>query len=331
MPIFIEKFAAIFPFSQDLLHSPRVIEILFALAAVLMSSQFFTFILSKVYKKKNFATIRYRILTWWQIWLLISLAMLCGQHGGVFLFSTVSFLALREFISTVQLTQIPKPVLAMAYLAIPVQYSLVFYDQYELFLIFIPLFMHVLLSLFFIIGQQTKNFVYNLGQLHWGLLLTVFSISYVAYFLNLDDPRTEVVEPLGLITYVIVVTQMNDVWQFLFGKMLGKHKILPRVSPNKTYEGFFGGIAASTLLSYALGSYLTPMPTWACLFSGVLLSVMGFLGDNLMSSIKRDKQVKDFGTFLKGHGGMLDRVDSLILAAPVFFHFYRFFFPEFYH
>lgn len=310
---------------EDLLASPRVIYVLLSLAAFILLSQILTWLLSRVIKRKNFKNIHERLISWWLILSVISFSMVLGRLGTLILFCIISIVAFKEFIKVVDL-DLPKSIIVLGFVSIPIQYLIVWDQTFETFLIFIPLIMHTVLALILIVGQRVKGFVSNLGQLQWGLLLTVFSLSHLAYFMNLDDPTTMEVEPLGLVTYVIVVTQVNDVAQFIFGKAFGRHKIFPKVSPNKTVEGFLGGMLFTCLFSLFLGTYITSMSEMMCLSSGLILSVSGFFGDNLMSAIKRDREVKDYGSWLSGHGGILDRVDSLILAGPMFFHFYCYYF-----
>lgn len=284
------------------------------------------------FRKKKFSTydeMTQRVRSWWKIFGIFFVALLLGKLGVVLLFSLVSALVFWEFTKVLQIDKTSKIPLSLIYLTIPLQYFFVYSQNYHLFIIFTPVLFHFFLAFVFIIRQQVKGFVRVLGTLQWGAFLCVFCLSHIAYFINFDDLRTEEIEPLGLMTFVIVVTQSNDVFQFLFGKFLGQHKILPIVSPKKTYEGFLGGVFGSLCLSYFIGPYLTRLDAMESMYSGVLLSVCGFLGDLFMSSIKRDRGIKDFGKILPGHGGILDRVDSLIISAPIFLHFYRMYFRSY--
>src|SRR5699024_9385028 len=124
----------------------------------------------------------------------------------------------------------------------------------------------------------------------------------------------------------VVLTQCNDVAQFIWGKTFGKRKIVPKVSPNKTWAGLIGGINTTMALSLLLAPLLTPMNLSSMLFSGFLIGLTGFIGDVNISSLKRDLDIKDTGQTIPGHGGILDRVDSLTYTAPLFFHFIRYFY-----
>lgn len=121
----------------------------------------------------------------------------------------------------------------------------------------------------------------------------------------------------------MLIVQMSDVLQYVFGKLLGRHKIAPNVSPNKTWEGFAGGIITASLLGAGLW-WITPFTPLRALEISLLITLAGFGGGLCMSAIKRDRGIKDFGTLIEGHGGAMDRLDSICFAAPVFFHVTRY-------
>ena len=112
--------------------------------------------------------------------------------------------------------------------------------------------------------------------------------------------------------------------QYIWGKLFGKHLVAPELSPSKTWEGLIGGVGSATLLGAGL-YWATPFKPWQAALLALLICVMGFLGGLVMSAIKRDRGVKDWGTMIEGHGGMLDRLDSIVFAAPIFFHVVRYF------
>jgi phosphatidate cytidylyltransferase len=167
---------------------------------------------------------------------------------------------------------------------------------------------------------ETKGFIRALGTIHWAVMLSVLCVSHIAYLLQLPV-KNEQAGALGLVLFLIFVTQFNDVCQYIWGKTLGKHKIIPKVSPKKTWEGFIGGVLTVTLIAGLLAPYLTPLTTLQGFVAGTLIAISGFVGDVVISSVKRDLAIKDSGTLIPGHGGLLDRIDSLIYTAPLFFHF----------
>jgi len=117
--------------------------------------------------------------------------------------------------------------------------------------------------------------------------------------------------------------QLSDVLQYVCGKLAGKHKIAPNLSPSKTVEGCIGGVALATLIG-AMLCWITPFAFWQAALFALLVCLLGFAGGLVMSAIKRDRGVKDWGHMIEGHGGMLDRLDSVYFAAPVFFHMVRY-------
>ena len=119
--------------------------------------------------------------------------------------------------------------------------------------------------------------------------------------------------------FIVFITEMNDVFQFTCGKLLGKFKILPKVSPNKTWEGLIGGILTTVVVSYFI-RFLTPFSGLEIIVVSFSIAITGFIGDVVLSAIKRDIGLKDTGVSIPGHGGILDRIDSLALTGPVFFH-----------
>jgi phosphatidate cytidylyltransferase len=217
-------------------------------------------------------------------------------------------------------------VLFWAYLAIPVQYGWVAAEEYGLFVVFVPVYMFLLLPLRMVIVGETRDFLRAVGTLHWGLMTMVFSLSHVAYLLVLPLASHPVAGGAGLVLYLVVLTELNDVAQYLWGKRFGRRRVVPTVSPNKTWAGFLGGVATTVLLAWALAPLLTPLSWPMALAAGLLIAVGGFVGDVTISALKRDLGVKDSGSLLPGHGGILDRVDSLTYTAPLFFHFVRYFY-----
>src|SRR5699024_2271218 len=198
---------------------------------------------------------------------------------------------------------------------------------YGMFIIFIPVYMFLFLPIQMILIGENKGFLRTMGSVHWGLMMMVFGLSHLAYLLVLPGTTgADAADGAGLVLYIVILTQCNDVAQFIWGKMLGKHKVVPKVSPNKTWAGLIGGILTTTALALLLAPLLTPFTLWSTLFSGSMIGLIGFIGDVNISALKRDLNIKDAGQTIPGHGGVLDRVDSLTYTAPLFFHFARYFY-----
>jgi phosphatidate cytidylyltransferase len=282
-----------------------------------------TIVLSRMHPQKNYIEVKLRIKTWWWLVAVMFVALAFSRTVAITIFGLISFMAFKEFLSIAPTRRADNRVLLLAYLAIPVQYVWVGMGWYGMFIIFIPVYVFLLLPMRMVVIGETQGFLRAAGTIQWGLMTTVFSLSHVGYLLNMpahEGPKTAVTGEL-LVFYLVLLTQANDVAQYLWGKMLGRHKVAPTVSPNKTVEGLLGGIATTTLLAWLLAPWLTPMSSMHAITSGILISLFGFVGDIVISAVKRDIGVKDSGTLLPGHGGILDRLDSLTYTAPLFFHY----------
>jgi phosphatidate cytidylyltransferase len=261
-----------------------------------------------------------RLDSWWAMVAIYGAAALLGRTASIILIAFTSFLALKEYLTLIPTRRADRAVLLMVYLAIPVQFYLVAIGWYGMFIIFVPVYMLLLIPLPMLLIGETAGFLRAVGTLHWGLMTTVFSLGHAAYLLVLPPLPGAPAGGSGLLLFLLVLTEANDVAQYVWGKMLGRTKIIPAVSPNKTVEGFVGGVCTSTALAFALAPLITPFNWLPALIAGVGIGVAGFCGDIAISAVKRDLGIKDTGALLPGHGGMLDRLDSLTYTAPLFFH-----------
>jgi phosphatidate cytidylyltransferase len=270
--------------------------------------------------------LRARIRSWWVMAGIFALALLLGRTAMLLFLGLVSFLALKEYLSLIPTRRADRTVLFWAYLAIPIQFYWVGSEWYGMFAIFIPVYMFLFLPLPMLIRGETEGFLKAIGTLNWGLMATVYSISHAAFLLVLPAEGNPGAGGAGLLLFLVLLTEFNDVAQYVWGRTLGRHKVIPRVSPNKTWEGLLGGIATTSLLSLLLAPLLTPLASLPALALGAFLGAAGFVGDITISAIKRDLRIKDSGALIPGHGGILDRLDSLTYTAPLFFHMIRYFY-----
>jgi phosphatidate cytidylyltransferase len=171
---------------------------------------------------------------------------------------------------------------------------------------------------------DTHEFLERSAKIQWAAMITVYCISYAPALLLLKIPGYEDSNPL-LLFYLLLIVQLSDVLQYVFGKLFGKTKLAPTVSPSKTVEGLIGGGLSATLIGGAL-AWITPFTVPQALAISFVIVVMGVLGGLTLSAMKRGLGAKDWGVMIEGHGGMLDRMDSVSFAAPVFFHITRYFF-----
>ena len=260
-----------------------------------------------------------RVNAWWVMVAVIVIAFALGKAGVILLFYLISFYALREFMSLSYTRRGDHLAIAAAfYIALPVQYFLVWIEWYGMFAIFIPVEVFLILPILSAVGGDTKRFLERTAKVQWGLMVCVFCISHVPALLTLKIPGFEG-RNLLLIAFLVIVVQGSDVLQYVWGKLFGRHKVAPELSPSKTWEGLVGGVASATALGAAL-YWATPFTPWQAALMAFMICIMGFFGGLVMSAIKRDRGVKDWGTMIEGHGGMLDRLDSVIFAAPLYFH-----------
>ncbi|ESY28803.1 phosphatidate cytidylyltransferase [Mesorhizobium sp. LNJC386A00] len=265
-----------------------------------------------------------RINAWWVMVLAITVAFFFGRTGMTILFALISFAALREFVTLTHSRRSDHWVLlGMFGIIIPFQYWLVWTAWYGLFTIFIPVYCFLLMPAVTALNGDTERFLERVSAQQWAVMISVYCVSHVPALLTLNVPGFEG-RNLLLIAFLIITVQGSDVLQYIFGKLFGRHLLSPSVSPSKTWEGLVGGLVASSLLG-ALLSFLTPFSPLAAAGVAFIACLMGFLGGLVASAIKRDQGVKDWGHLIEGHGGMMDRADSLVFAAPVFFHIVRYF------
>ncbi|MDO8990298.1 MAG: phosphatidate cytidylyltransferase [Sideroxyarcus sp.] len=266
-----------------------------------------------------------RVNAWWSMVFIFSAAFIIGTTATIVMFAFISFFALREFITLTPTRAGDHRALSLAFFVIiPVQYWLISDRWYELFTIFIPVYGFLLLPSFSALAHDAENFLERTAKIQWGVMITIYCISHVPALLLLDIPGYTGQNAL-LLFYLILVVQLSDVLQYVFGKLFGKTKIAPVVSPSKTVEGFVGGAASATLIGAAMW-WITPFTPLQSAGMAFIIVLMGFLGGLSLSAVKRSLGAKDWGTMIKGHGGMMDRMDSVSFAAPIFFHLTRYFF-----
>jgi phosphatidate cytidylyltransferase len=266
-----------------------------------------------------------RIAAWWVICGVVLASLLAGPIASVALFALVSFLAFREFVTVTPTHRADHRILLLVFfVGIPAQYAMVAAGWYGLFAVLIPVAGLLSVSAAGALTGVTERFVERVGRIQWGFVLCVYALSHAPALLMLEIPGYAG-QNAKLLLFLLIVVESSDVLQYLWGKLCGRHPIAPRVSPNKTVEGFAGGVASATLVGAALFE-LTPFGPLEAAALTLLVTVAGFAGGLVMSAVKRERGVKDFGTAIAGHGGILDRVDSLCFAGPVFFHATRYFF-----
>jgi phosphatidate cytidylyltransferase len=266
-----------------------------------------------------------RIKAWWMMIALFAIAFWFGKTITIVLFAFTSFYCLREFLSiTPTRPEDHRPVVAAFYVFIPLQYWLIWSDWQTLFSIAIPVWAFLLLPILSVLKGEVSDFLLRSARIQWALMLAVFCISHAPALLMLDIPGYTGQNFL-LLFFLITIVQLSDVLQYVFGKLFGKHKVAPRVSPAKTWEGLIGGGLSASAIGAALW-WITPFSPLQAAGMASAIVLAGFCGGLALSAVKRSLGAKDWGTMIDGHGGALDRMDSVSFAAPVFFHLTNYFF-----
>jgi len=263
-----------------------------------------------------------RINAWWVMVICLALAFIAGKPGVVLLFALCSFAALREFLTLTTHNRADHwSLVACFFLILPLQYAFLAIDWFGMYSIFIPVYAFLLLPVISSLRGSTKDFLIRVSETQWALMICVYCASHVPALLYLQIPGFEGRNVI-LIAYLIFVVQLSDVMQYVWGKLLGRTKVAPNLSPSKTWEGLVGGTLTATAVGTAL-YWMTPFTPLEAAGMCLLITLMGFFGGLVMSAIKRDRGIKDWGHLIAGHGGFLDRLDSVIFAAPIFFHVTR--------
>jgi phosphatidate cytidylyltransferase len=266
-----------------------------------------------------------RVNAWWVMVAILAVAFLAGHATTLVLFALASFFALREFVTLTPSKPGDRLPLSLAFfLVLPLQFLLIGLGRYGLFAIFIPVWAFLLLPSIAALQSDVDDFLSRTAKQQWGLMVTVYCLSHAPALLMLEIPGQAGRNAL-LLFYLLLVVQMSDVMQYVFGKSFGRTKIAPVVSPSKTVEGFVGGGLAATLIGGAMW-WITPFTPLQSAAVSAAIVFMGFLGGLTLSAVKRSLGAKDWGVMIEGHGGMLDRTDSICFAAPVFFHIVRYFY-----
>ena len=299
--------------------SDELIIVISLIIGLLVTASLILFLVKKISPKTNISELSARTRSWWIMAGMFIGAVFISYNISYFFLAFLSFIAFRELYSVLGFREADRGALFWVILGIPIQYYLAYLAWYGAFIIFIPVVMFLVLPLRLVLKGDTHGITKSMALLQWILMLSVFGISHLAYLLSLPELPGFSSGGRGLLLFLVFLTEINDIMQFIWGKLLGRHKILPKVSPNKTWEGFLGGVISTTVIGYFLG-FLTPLSAPNVILVSALLAIAGFSGDVVISAIKRDKGIKDMGNSIRGHGGVFDRIDSLSYTAPVFFH-----------
>ncbi len=278
--------------------------------------------------KATLANALARTQSWWVMAAVLALAFLLGKVATLLLFAVLSFVCLREFIGLTPTHEADRvPLFAAFFCILPVQYWLMYIQWYGLYSIFIPVYAFLLLPCLAVFSGSTEDFLARCAKIQWGVMITVYCISHAPAMLTLPPLAGSApgYDATLLVLYLLLVAQLSDVFQYVCGKLWGKRKLAPSVSPSKTVEGLVGGCGCAVLAGM-LFSFITPFAVWQAALLSLAIVAGGAAGGLVLSAVKRDLGAKDWGNSIEGHGGFLDRMDSICFSAPLFFHLVRYFF-----
>ncbi|MGB2629064.1 MAG: phosphatidate cytidylyltransferase [Candidatus Acidiferrum sp.] len=268
-----------------------------------------------------------RIRAWWKMCIVFLLCLLFGRVAALFVFGVISFLAMREYMTLVPTHRSDHLTLFWTFFVImPLQYFMLGMHWFVAFVVVLPFFVFAFIPTSIAIEGDTSHFLERVAKIQFGIMVCVYCLSHLPALLFLHVPSLDG-QNARLLLYLVIVDQLSDVLQFIWGFFIGKRKIAWRVSPNKTWEGFAGGVLTTTVIGAALW-WVTPFTPAQSAGISFIICILGFAGSLVMNAIKRDIGIKDFGVVIEGDVGILDRIDSFCFAAPIFFHVVRYYFAR---
>jgi len=287
-----------------------------------------------------------RLRVWWMMCAILVFGFLLHRVGTIILFGLVSFWALREFITMTPTRRGDHRALFWVFFIFtPLQYLLIIFgssppgwlssekpiDFYGLYSIMIPVYGSLFIPARIAISGDYKRFLERSAKIQAGLLVCVYSLSYAPALLDLNLVQTDGTvwkgSNVSLLFFFLLIAQLSGVFQRAWSRMMGRRPIAADINAARTWEGLFGSVATNGLIGAAL-CWATPFEWWEAAVMSMVVAMMAFAGSMTMSAIKRDRGVNDTGTLVQGHAGVLDQIDDVCFAAPVFYHLTRFFFAS---
>jgi phosphatidate cytidylyltransferase len=312
--------------TEFLAETPR--PLLWGLAGVLVAltaGALAAALLPRLRPGRDYRNLQERMNSWWAMAALLVGALLGGWAAMTAFFAFVSFVALREFLSLAPAPKEDRLLILLAYLTIPVNYGFVAANLYGVYLVFIPVYVFIAMPFLMACIGQTRGYLSRASTFHFAVVTCVYALGYIPLLMRVPHWDAPQAGAAGLVFMLLLATEGNDVLQYVTGKLFGRHKIMPSVSPNKTWEGFLGGWILTAALIVVAAPHFTPLEGLGLWTVALTLPLAGFAGDVTMSAVKRDIGVKDTSHFIPGHGGVLDRADSLVFTAPLYFHLVAYF------
>lgn len=244
-----------------------------------------------------------------------AITLIIFLSGGIVtaaILTVVSLIGLYEFMRVYSLEKTPLAILN--YIGTLVVYGLLYLEQSRFLFPFLILLLMLTLSIYVICFPKYKD--HEIAKSFFGFVYITILLSYVFRIRAMDSG-------LLLCFFILISSWGNDVFAYFVGSAIGKHKFSPKVSPNKSVEGFIGGIAGAALLGYLFALIFgkgIPFSGLHCAVIAAIGSIPAVIGDLAASAIKRDNEIKDYSNLIPGHGGMVDRIDSVLFTAPIIYY-----------
>ena len=269
---------------------------------------------------------------------LVLLAIFLGHIAFVAFVGLLSILGFREFARATGLSRdralcgvVYAGIVAVGVVSLTPDPRLSVTGWYGMFMV-LPVYVVAAILLIPILRNRSQGQLQSVSLAALGFLYIGWMFGHLAFLANANPVDTNAananqvdMHAYGYLLYLIFAVELNDIAAFTFGRLLGRHPLRNNISPKKTWEGALGALAVSLALPWLLWFCFPHFSPRELVLTGLIVGVGGQLGDLSISLIKRDLGVKDMGTTISGHGGILDRIDSMIYVAPLFFHMVRWF------
>lgn len=268
----------------------------------------------------NFPKIGSRIAFAWMLTAVFVLSILYSYRILILYIWFIAFLALKEYLSMTPTRRADRRILFCAYFSLPIQFGLILLGWREAFIVFVPIHVFLILPMLMVLVGDTRGFLRAWSTLGWGVITTVYSLGYLAYLLVLPAAQNPTVGGSGLFLFLVGLAQLNHSAQFIFGRLFPSERWRIKVSKTRNWASLIGSILVTIPVAWWVAPALTPFVWWEAILMGCLISVGAFIGYIILSAIKIDLQLRDRGTMTPGQGGVLNRIDTFIYTAPLFFY-----------
>lgn len=275
---------------------------------------------------KGLDKIASRIHFAWVLTIVFILSTLYSYKILLLYIAFVAFLALKEFLSITPTRRTDRRVLLWAYLSIPIQFFLIWQGWFEAFILFVPVHVFLILPMVMVIMGDTDGFLRAWSMLGWGIITTVYTLGFLASTLVLPALENRMNDGIGLALFLVTLAQINHTAHYLFGRYFTHPNLMIKVSQTRNWGSMLGGILITIPLAWLLAPLITPFSRVDAIWIGMLISASSFIGYIILSAIKTSLNLRDRGSMTPGRGGVLNRIDTFVYAAPLYYYIVQFFY-----